>query len=103
VISDSLRHPSRREVLVLDQSANDSVPALIKRLRHPDKDPEAKLLSAEECVHRYNVLKGLKTEQRDVLLLREVYGMSNEAVGSPRGTVESRIHRARAKLKELLK
>jgi RNA polymerase sigma-70 factor (ECF subfamily) len=107
VISDSLRHPSRREILILDQSLNESVPALIKRISHPDNDPEAKFLSAEECVRRYAALKGLKTEHRDILLLREVHGMSYEetakAMGLPLGTVKSTIHRARAKLKELIK
>jgi RNA polymerase sigma-70 factor (ECF subfamily) len=49
----------------------------------------------------------LSTEHREVLLLREFEQMSYEEIATalevPRGTVESRLHRARAELKELLK
>jgi RNA polymerase sigma-70 factor (ECF subfamily) len=42
-----------------------------------------------------------------VIVLRELEGMSYEelaeALGVPRGTVESRLHRARAELKEGLR
>jgi RNA polymerase sigma-70 factor (ECF subfamily) len=49
----------------------------------------------------------LSIEHREVLTLREFEQMSYEemaeVLGVPRGTVESRLHRARAELKELLK
>jgi RNA polymerase sigma-70 factor (ECF subfamily) len=52
-------------------------------------------------------LQLLSQEHREVLVLREFEGMSYdeiaEAIGLPRGTVESRLHRARAELKEKLK
>jgi RNA polymerase sigma-70 factor (ECF subfamily) len=52
-------------------------------------------------------LQLLSEEHREVLVLREFEGMSYdemaEAIGLPRGTVESRLHRARAELKEKLK
>lgn len=48
-------------------------------------------------------LQKLTPEHREVLLLREFQGLSYEemaeALGVPRGTVESRLHRARAELK----
>jgi RNA polymerase sigma-70 factor (ECF subfamily) len=48
-------------------------------------------------------LAELSAEHREVLVLRELEGMSYEeiaaALGVPRGTVESRIHRARHELK----
>lgn len=53
------------------------------------------------------VLEGLSEEHRTVIVLRELQGMSYDeiagAVGVPRGTVESRLFRARQRLKDLLK
>lgn len=48
----------------------------------------------------------LSTEHREVILLREFQGMTYreiaDVLGIPRGTVESRLHRARRELKEKL-
>jgi RNA polymerase sigma-70 factor (ECF subfamily) len=48
----------------------------------------------------------LPQEHRAVIVLREMQGMTYEeiaaALGVPRGTVESRLFRARQKLKEIL-
>ena len=53
------------------------------------------------------VLAELSAEHRDVIVLREMQSMSYEemarALGVPRGTVESRLFRARRRLRELLK
>jgi RNA polymerase sigma-70 factor (ECF subfamily) len=52
-------------------------------------------------------LERLSEEHREVLLLREFEGMAYEEIadvlGVPRGTVESRLHRARNELREKLK
>jgi len=52
-------------------------------------------------------LESLAPEQREVIALRELEGMTYEemaeALGAPRGTVESRLHRARQALRERLK
>jgi RNA polymerase sigma-70 factor (ECF subfamily) len=54
-----------------------------------------------------SMLAHLSKEHREVILLREVEGMSYDeiaaALGVPRGTVESRLHRARAELRERFK
>jgi RNA polymerase sigma-70 factor (ECF subfamily) len=53
------------------------------------------------------VIEKLPEEHRQVILLREVQGLSYDeiarALGVPQGTVESRLHRARAGLKQRLK
>ena len=53
------------------------------------------------------VLAGLSEDHRTVILLREMQGMSYDEMADvlavPRGTVESRLFRARQRLKELLK
>ena len=52
-------------------------------------------------------LSGMSPEFRDVIVLREIEGLSYieiaDVLAIPRGTVESRLHRARAELKQLLK
>jgi RNA polymerase sigma-70 factor (ECF subfamily) len=53
------------------------------------------------------MLETLSLEHRQVIVLREVEGMSYEematVLGVPRGTVESRLHRARGELRERFK
>jgi RNA polymerase sigma-70 factor (ECF subfamily) len=50
------------------------------------------------------MLKGLSAEHREVIVLRELQGMSYDemaaTLGVPRGTVESRLHRARDELRK---
>ncbi len=52
-------------------------------------------------------MRRLSPEHREVLALREFEQMSYneiaEALGVPRGTVESRLHRARNEMREILK
>lgn len=54
-----------------------------------------------------NAIDRLPDDHRQVILLREVQGLSYgeiaQALGVPQGTVESRLHRARAALKQRLK
>jgi RNA polymerase sigma-70 factor, ECF subfamily len=53
------------------------------------------------------MLEALTPEHRQIIVLRELEGMSYDemaaALNVPRGTVESRLHRARAVLKEKFK
>lgn len=52
-------------------------------------------------------IQGLSRDHREVIVLRELHGMSYDemaqALGVPRGTVESRLWRARRQLQERLK
>jgi RNA polymerase sigma-70 factor, ECF subfamily len=54
-----------------------------------------------------HMLAALSPEHRQVILLREIEGLSYEeiaeAIGVPRGTVESRLHRAREELRKRFK
>ncbi len=65
---------------------------------------------AAEVDYRIDLRAALQTlspEHREVVTLREIDGLSYEEIarvlGVPRGTVESRLHRARAELRERLK
>ena len=59
---------------------------------------------AESRLDVPEMLKVLSFEHREVIMLRELQGMSYEemaeTLGVPRGTVESRLHRARRELKD---
>jgi RNA polymerase sigma-70 factor (ECF subfamily) len=77
----------------------------------PIDDASLEVASGSEHVDRkidlMQVLKTLPEEYRQALVLREFQGLSYEeiaqALGIPRGTVDSRIHRARQELRERLK
>ena len=71
-----------------------------------DAHPEAELLqsSARETLHQ--ALDGLPAEFREVIVLRELQGLSykeiGEVTGVPVGTVMSRLSRARQRLQRAL-
>ncbi|HVX83372.1 MAG TPA: RNA polymerase sigma factor [Phycisphaerae bacterium] len=83
-----------RKTAVLDEQAMES-PAT--------GDVESGVDQREDLLQ---VLKQMSNEYREVIVLRELENMSYEdiatALGLPRGTVESRLFRARAELRELL-
>ncbi|MEO6435022.1 MAG: sigma-70 family RNA polymerase sigma factor [Tepidisphaeraceae bacterium] len=58
---------------------------------------------AEAKIDLATMLENLSDDHRAVIVLREIEGMSYEemaaALGVPRGTVESRLHRAREELR----
>jgi len=59
---------------------------------------------AEARLDLASMLETLSREHRQVIVLREVQGLSYEEIaatlGVPRGTVESRLHRARVELRQ---
>jgi len=94
------RSRSRRPVVSLDALSEASVTALGKGQSTP---------STAELDIRMDVLAALETltrEHRQVIVLRELQGMSYkemaEVLSVPRGTVESRLFRARGALRERL-
>lgn len=72
-----------------------------------DEHPEAALLrtAAKESLNR--ALDGLAPEYREVIVLRELQGLSykeiSEVAGVPVGTVMSRLSRARTRLQQALR
>jgi RNA polymerase sigma-70 factor (ECF subfamily) len=69
-------------------------------------EPEARLRQAEDVQLVRDTLAELPAEFREVIVLRELGGLSYKeiarAVGIPKGTVMSRLSRARARLGQLL-
>jgi RNA polymerase sigma-70 factor (ECF subfamily) len=83
-------------------------PAVAGRVELTDEAAPAKrgasgVAGADARLDLAVMLEGLSVEHRQVIVLREIEGLSYEeiaaALGVPRGTVESRLHRARAELR----
>jgi RNA polymerase sigma-70 factor (ECF subfamily) len=90
-----LRRRGRHPAVAGRIGLSDRVPAAAKS--SPASGVDAKLDLA-------TMLDVLSPEHRQVIVLREVEGLSYEEIaatlGVPRGTVESRLHRARAELRQ---
>ncbi len=95
------RSRSRRETVSLDNLSEASGSILGKQ----EIASSTRVLDIHMDV--LAVLEVLSREHREVIVLRELQGMSYkemaELLGVPRGTVESRLFRARQELKERLK
>ena len=72
-----------------------------------DQHPESALLREATQQSLVRALEELPTEFREVIVLREVEGLSyreiGEVIGTPVGTVMSRLSRARKRLQEALR
>ena len=69
----------------------------------PAKTPASGVAGSDARLDLAVMLEALSPEHRQVIVLREIEGLSYDemaaALGVPRGTVESRLHRARAELR----
>jgi len=74
--------------------------------RGEDNDPAAAAERKETAMQVQEALLHLRPEEREVLVLRDLegcdYGTIAEILGCARGTVKSRLHRARCALRQLL-
>jgi RNA polymerase sigma-70 factor, ECF subfamily len=72
----------------------------------PGVDPESRAIEAVEREDLYRAIRELPEEQRVAITLVDLSGFSTyeaaEAMGTPRGTVLSRLHRGRRALARLL-
>jgi RNA polymerase sigma-70 factor (ECF subfamily) len=100
----SYRRERRRPAVSLEVSDNGVRSALEPVER---TGPEARLESEETQKKVQQALDLLSDEDRQVILLRDLQGHSYEEIaeilGIPKGTVRSRLHRARLELRDRLK
>lgn len=95
---DDARRRSRRPVRVLPDDPDTVVPAA----------PDAAVASAQARLpdHVQDAVRALPPDHRAAVVLCDVVGLSYEEIAGaldiPLGTVRSRIHRGRARLRELL-
>ena len=100
---DKLRRTKRRPVLPLERDEDEP------ELQIPDSapSPEERLISRETALLVQRGLDTLSPKLRNVLILREVSGLSYTEIsaltGINEGTVKSRINRARASLAEFMR
>ncbi len=101
---DELRRRGRRPSSSLDQMEEQGVTA---SLRDPAESPEQAVQRAELSRAIEDCLSELVPEFRTVAILVDVQGFDYQeaaaAIGSPLGTVKSRLARARASLRDCLK
>jgi len=91
--------PGRHENGERRGTATAQIPA-----REPDPSEEAARMERKRLVEE--ALMRLDAEQRTIIVLRDIEGRGyadiGELLGCPRGTVKSRLHRARMALKAVL-
>lgn len=102
---DALRRAGRRPTVSLEPpDREDAVPL---EVADPSRGPEDSALASERERALGALLMELAPEHRSVLILSDVHGLSYEeiaeATGASLGTVKSRLSRARARMRELLK
>jgi RNA polymerase sigma-70 factor (ECF subfamily) len=99
---DFRRREGRHQVLRGEDAENE-----INRLPSPRGDSYQETVRTELSKRINEALKELTPEHRAVILLREVEGLSydeiSEVLQVPRGTVMSRLHYARGRMRATLK
>lgn len=89
-----------------ERTGEDDPPPRLERLANGAPGADTLLERQERAQLVQAALARLKTDQRLIVVLRDIQGMSYEAIaealGIELGTVRSRLHRARMELKGLL-
>ena len=99
---DFRRREGRHQVLRGEDAETE-----ISRIPSPRGDSYQETARTELSQRINGALKELTSEHRAVILLREVEGLSYDEISDvlhvPRGTVMSRLHYARSRMREILK
>ncbi|HEY1852097.1 MAG TPA: sigma-70 family RNA polymerase sigma factor [Candidatus Binataceae bacterium] len=99
---DFRRREGRHQVLRGEDAETE-----INRIPSPRGDSYQETARTELSQRINGALKELTSEHRAVILLREVEGLSYDEISDvlhvPRGTVMSRLHYARSRMREILK
>lgn len=108
VFYDELRKKKRRpQVLSIDNFYEETPETPQKEIEDTGLHPDEKMKNSELDLTIRNAIRGLEEHFREVIVLRELQGLSYEQIANILdtnvGTVKSRIARARTKLQEKLK
>jgi RNA polymerase sigma-70 factor, ECF subfamily len=100
-VAASRRRRDRRHRSLDGEDSSDRGPP------DPGAAPDDRIQQQEQAARVQAALRSLPEEYRVVLVLREIDGCDYDAIGDilglPAGTVRSRLHRARNRMRELLK
>jgi RNA polymerase sigma-70 factor (ECF subfamily) len=95
----------RGDVRARGQSAG-TLDAVFDELASPDASPEERVTGADLARRTAKALADLPEDAREVVVLRDVQGLSTketaELLGVSEGAVKVRLHRAHARLRELV-
>lgn len=104
---DSLRARKRRPAVSLEASADDEDAASPLQVPDPAESPDDTALRRELAGAIQEGLASLPDDQRAVLVLSDIEGLSYEEIasvtGTNLGTVKSRLSRGRSRLRDVLR
>ena len=100
---DAQRRSKRRRLSLVDTDAYDHSATQDS----PASDPQAQTEQSLDISRLHEALQSLSEEHRTVVLLHDAEGYTlteiQRVTGVPVGTLKSRLHRARARLREILR
>lgn len=101
---DSRRRSKRSRLSLVEADVEEHERGLTQS---PPADPHEQTAQALDISRLHGALKGLSDEHRIVILLHDAEGYTLQEIqrvtNTPLGTLKSRLHRARARLREMLK
>jgi RNA polymerase sigma-70 factor (ECF subfamily) len=102
---DSRRRARKRRFEIAAANANESVNFVMESAAASTPGPEEEALRSFEVRRLDSALSRLSDDHRIVVLLHDAEGCTLEEIasmtGNPLGTVKSRLHRARERLREM--
>ena len=106
LVMSQRRRSGRLKFWSLERTEASDVSPAAATMRSPDPAPPAVAMAAEQQQRVAAALESLPEDMRIVVILRDIeeldYSEISEVLGTPAGTVKSRLHRARCALKEKL-
>jgi len=106
VCLDDLRKKKNRKVISLDEEIRVEDGEMKRQIVSDDPLPDDVAEKSELRKTVFNAINNLSAEHRIIIVLRELHGFSYEEIAKiikcPKGTVKSRINRARQALKCIL-
>jgi len=106
VCLDEIRKKKNKKVISLDEEIHMDDGDMKRQIMSDDIQPDAAAELGELRAFVSDAINSLPEEQRLVITLRDIQGLSYEEISSvldcPSGTVKSRINRARQALKNVL-
>jgi RNA polymerase sigma-70 factor (ECF subfamily) len=106
VCIDEQRKRKNRIAIPLSANKDDDKNSFIENIKDNNYTPEESFLRKEEIHALNSAINRLPENHKIIILLRDIKGLGYDEIGDilniPKGTVKSKINRARQKLKEII-